>query len=241
MSIKNITTIKLIFILLLFPAIIFPDNELKNKEKSIETIETEINQLEKNLTKKIEEQDKSEQRIDNLKLEIRKEKKERIKKERKKERTQINLVRSNYILDSLKKELKNTENNKNKTYTFINSIQDSINSIHHIIEFKQNELTQIKNKTELCIAVALPKNGFDQILKISCEIGIDGVQPLFSDRSIVKSVSSERITRWNLILKESVEQCERLFKPQLHDPIHLDDLIKRDLSKSSIALAGHTF
>ena len=85
MSIKNIIKIKLLYILVFLVSTVFPNNELENKKKSVESIESEINQLEQNLKQKIEKEKKSEGKIDNLKLEIRKEKKEKIKKGQKKE------------------------------------------------------------------------------------------------------------------------------------------------------------
>ena len=103
-----------------------------------------FNQLEKDLKKQVEQQQKTEGKIDNLKLEIRKERKEKIKKGQKKERAQSNLVRSNYILDSLKKELKNTETDKAKTDVFIKAIKDSLSSINQIVEFNQKELDKTK-------------------------------------------------------------------------------------------------
>lgn len=144
MPIKNIIKIKLLFILLFSVTTVFPNNELENKKKSVDSIEIEIDQLEEDLKQQIEQQKKSEGKIDNLKLEIRKEKKERIKKGQKKERAQSNLVRSNYILDSLKKELKNTEIDKTKTDVFIKTIKDSLSAINQIVKFNQNELDKTK-------------------------------------------------------------------------------------------------
>ena len=151
MPIKNIIKIKLLFILSFLVTTLFPNNELENKKKSVESIETEIHQLEEDLKQQIEQQQKSEGKIDNLKLEIRKEKKEKIKKGQKKERAQSNLVRSNYILDSLKKELKNTQLDKTKTNLFIQTIKDSLNSINQIVEINQKELEKTKTKIQQAI------------------------------------------------------------------------------------------
>ena len=89
MLIRNIIKIKLLFILLFSVTTLFPNNELENKKKSVDSIETEINQLEEDLKQQIEHQKKSEGKIDNLKLEIRKEKKDKIKKGQKKERAKV--------------------------------------------------------------------------------------------------------------------------------------------------------
>ena len=48
------------------------------------------------------------------------------------------------------------------------------------------------------------------------EIGIDFIQPLHSEHQI-KRISNQalKMDRWNSIINEAVEQCERLWKPKL--------------------------
>ena len=77
-------------------------------------------------------------------------------------------------------------------------------------------LFQDKKEVSLGIAVAIPKNGFEDILKMCTEIGIDFIQPLYSEHQI-KRISSQalKIDRWNKIINEAVEQCERLWKPKI--------------------------
>jgi len=42
------------------------------------------------------------------------------------------------------------------------------------------------------------------------EIGIDYIQPLFSERQVNKNLNfSRKLLRWNLIIYEAVEQSER--------------------------------
>ncbi len=90
----------------------------------------------------------------------------------------------------------------------------------------------------LFLAVVIPKQGFEDVLRMTCEIGIDGIQPLFSARSVVTSISQERFNRWNSILKEAVEQSERLWMPNLYQPIHLQDWINKNKVNTSISLAN---
>ncbi len=85
--------------------------------------------------------------------------------------------------------------------------------------FKNN-----KEKIQLGLAVVIPKNGFENILKMATEIGIDIFQPLYSDRQVKKKSNfSEKLLRWDSILNESVEQCERLWKPILLDPMNVKE------------------
>ena len=68
----------------------------------------------------------------------------------------------------------------------------------------------------LGLAVVVPKNGFEDILKMCTEIGIDIIQPLFAERQNKKNLNfSKKFLRWNLIINEAVEQSERLWKPSI--------------------------
>ena len=67
----------------------------------------------------------------------------------------------------------------------------------------------------LALAVALPRLDADVLLRMGCELGVDHFCPLRAARS----VSAERLRpeRRQAILREAVEQCERLWLPRL-DP-----------------------
>ncbi len=79
----------------------------------------------------------------------------------------------------------------------------------------------------LGIAVVIPKSGFDDILKMCTEIGIDFIQPLFSERQVNKNLNlSRKLVRWNLIIKEAVEQSERLWKPSILNGIDIIEWLK---------------
>ena len=107
MNIKNFIAVRLILIISFFLSFIMANNELHKKEKSIESIDLEIEKLEVELEKQITQQKKSEEKIKKLKEEIRIEKKTRINTENKKNIKDKTLKRSNIILDSLTKDLNN--------------------------------------------------------------------------------------------------------------------------------------
>ena len=66
----------------------------------------------------------------------------------------------------------------------------------------------------LGLALALTRRGFDDALRMACELGIDAIQPLSCRRCTPQA--EHRPERWQSILKEAVEQCERLWMPTLH-------------------------
>jgi 16S rRNA (uracil1498-N3)-methyltransferase len=68
-------------------------------------------------------------------------------------------------------------------------------------------------RPQLQLAVALPRLDADVLLRMACELGIDRFTPLRAARS----VAADRLkpSRQQAILREALEQCERLWLPQL--------------------------
>jgi len=87
------------------------------------------------------------------------------------------------------------------------------------------------------IAVVVPKKGFENFLQMSCEIGIDIIQPLFSKRSVVKECNKEKINRYKKIIHEAVEQSERLWSPEVKQPLTFPIWINDLPSKAHIGFA----
>ncbi|ABX08712.1 16S rRNA (uracil(1498)-N(3))-methyltransferase [Prochlorococcus marinus] len=77
----------------------------------------------------------------------------------------------------------------------------------------------------ICLAVVLPKKGFDEILRFCTEVGVDIFQPLISERSINQDIGILRLKRWQSIINEAVEQSERLWMPELRPPIRFQDWV----------------
>jgi 16S rRNA (uracil1498-N3)-methyltransferase len=77
-------------------------------------------------------------------------------------------------------------------------------------------------KTELPISVtlliALPKNGMDDIVRQATELGVERIQPIISDRTILKP-SAQKGDRWQRIAQEAAEQCERQVVPPVLPPL----------------------
>ncbi len=99
-------------------------------------------------------------------------------------------------------------------------------------------LLQEKEKILLGIAVVMPKNGFEDILKMCTEIGIDFIQPLNSERQVKKYTNfSKKLIRWDSIVNEAVEQCERLWRPSIFSDINLFDWINSIENKDIISVS----
>ncbi|MAV12710.1 MAG: 16S rRNA (uracil(1498)-N(3))-methyltransferase [Cyanobium sp. MED843] len=73
---------------------------------------------------------------------------------------------------------------------------------------------QPRQTPRLGLAMALIRRGFDDALRMACELGVDEIQPLHCERCVPQA--EYRSERWRTILQEAVEQCERLWMPTLH-------------------------
>ena len=115
----------------------------------------------------------------------------------------------------------------------------SENNIINILNYEEPLIFQKKKEFLIGIAIAMPKNGFTEFLRMATEIGVDIIQPLISDRTIKKNLNYEiKKNRWDSIIKESVEQSERLWSPIIKKNINIKDwiiqIMKRDIVLVSI-------
>jgi len=96
-----------------------------------------------------------------------------------------------------------------------------------------------KKQVSLGIAVAIPKVGFEDILKMCTEIGIDFIQPLYSDHQIKRiSNQASKMDRWNSIVNEAVEQCERLWRPKILNIIDTCEWIISLKARDNISISS---
>lgn len=71
---------------------------------------------------------------------------------------------------------------------------------------------------DITLAVALPKQGFDQVVRQVTELGVGTIVPILSDRSLLKP-SASKVQRWRRIAVAAAEQCERSQVPDLWEPM----------------------
>jgi 16S rRNA (uracil1498-N3)-methyltransferase len=63
------------------------------------------------------------------------------------------------------------------------------------------------------LAMAVPRRDPDLVWRMATELGVDMLQPLLAGRSVV--TGRLPLERWQTILEEAAEQCERLWLPVL--------------------------
>jgi len=112
------------------------------------------------------------------------------------------------------------------------------NDCLEIIQLKKPYLFQEQEIFLLGIAVVIPKSGFEDILKMCTEIGIDFIQPLFSERQVNKNLNfSRKLLRWNLIINEAVEQSERLWKPSILNGMDIIEWLKSRDNQEKVSIS----
>ena len=67
------------------------------------------------------------------------------------------------------------------------------------------------------LAMAIPKRDADLVWRMAAELGVSQLQPLLASRGEVRGALP--LERWRTIVREATEQCERLWLPQLAEPL----------------------
>lgn len=92
-----------------------------------------------------------------------------------------------------------------------------------ILESDQATLIEsIHASSELTVSVtlmlALPKTGFDDVVRQVTELGVNCIVPVISDRTLLNP-SGNKLDRWRRIAQEAAEQSERQIVPTILEPL----------------------
>ncbi|MEO0408941.1 MAG: 16S rRNA (uracil(1498)-N(3))-methyltransferase [Cyanobacteria bacterium P01_A01_bin.135] len=82
-------------------------------------------------------------------------------------------------------------------------------ALHSSLEQATTELT-----CEVTLQVAMPKTGMEDIIRQTTELGVYSIQPVISDRVILKP-SAHKQQRWQRVAQEAAEQSERQHWPRI--------------------------
>ncbi|MEM8808238.1 MAG: 16S rRNA (uracil(1498)-N(3))-methyltransferase [Cyanobacteria bacterium P01_G01_bin.38] len=77
----------------------------------------------------------------------------------------------------------------------------------------------------LTLVAALPKAGFDDVVRQVTEIGVTHIQPLLSQRTLLRP-SDNKLKRWQRIAQEASEQSERLWVPTIQAPLSFETWVR---------------
>lgn len=70
----------------------------------------------------------------------------------------------------------------------------------------------------ITLAAALPKQGFDEVVRQATELGVQCIVPILSDRTVLRP-SPQKHQRWQRIAAEAAEQSERAIVPTVQEPM----------------------
>ncbi|BAU13450.1 hypothetical protein LEP3755_39890 [Leptolyngbya sp. NIES-3755] len=70
----------------------------------------------------------------------------------------------------------------------------------------------------ITLMLALPKTGFDDVVRQVTELGVACIAPVMSDRTLLNP-SGNKLDRWRRIAQEAAEQSERQIVPTILEPM----------------------
>ncbi len=71
-------------------------------------------------------------------------------------------------------------------------------------------------RPQLELAMAVPKREAELVWRMASELGADRLQPLLAQRGVAGV--SPPLERWRSVVREAIEQCERLWQPVVLEP-----------------------
>ncbi|MBE9011164.1 16S rRNA (uracil(1498)-N(3))-methyltransferase [Pseudanabaenaceae cyanobacterium LEGE 13415] len=83
-------------------------------------------------------------------------------------------------------------------------------------------IESLQASSELTVSItlmlALPKTGFDDVVRQVTELGVACIAPVISDRTLLNP-SGNKLDRWRRIAQEAAEQSERQIVPTILEPM----------------------
>lgn len=67
---------------------------------------------------------------------------------------------------------------------------------------------------------------YDFMIEKATELGVDEIRPVWSQRAIIRGDAAQRLHRWRRLATEAAEQCRREYRPDIHAPVEVTDLIQ---------------
>lgn len=113
----------------------------------------------------------------------------------------------------------------------------------HVLIVDKREASRASN-LEIILACCLTKGKkFEFVLEKTTELGVTGIIPIISERTIVRDMSHNKFERWQRILEESSRQCGRTKIVSLDEPLSLAQFFLKsremNFSKLMFVEPGH--
>ena len=77
---------------------------------------------------------------------------------------------------------------------------------------------------------------YDFIIEKATELGVDAIRPVWSTRALIRGDAAQRLHRWRRLATEAAEQCRREYRPEIHPPVEVAELIREAPPPSGLRL-----
>ena len=77
---------------------------------------------------------------------------------------------------------------------------------------------------------------YDFMIEKATELGVDEIRPVWSQRAIIRGDAAQRLHRWRRLATEAAEQCRREYRPEIHAPVEVVDLIQESPAPKGLRL-----
>jgi 16S rRNA (uracil1498-N3)-methyltransferase len=104
------------------------------------------------------------------------------------------------------------------------------------LQARIDDVLELAKDSEVEISIALPilrPSRFEWSLEKLTELGVNEIVPLSTERSVPRE---NKGSRWQSILRESAQQCERAYIPDLLEPMCLGEYLKHSSSGEDSAI-----
>ncbi|NLP00344.1 MAG: 16S rRNA (uracil(1498)-N(3))-methyltransferase [Clostridiaceae bacterium] len=107
----------------------------------------------------------------------------------------------------------------------------SLEKFRAIAEIKAVFQAETEPQTRVTLFQGLPKGEkMDLIIQKSVELGVHRINPVITNRTVVKlneSDSKKKTERWSRIAREAAKQCRRAYVPEVTEPITFDEALRK--------------
>ena len=87
----------------------------------------------------------------------------------------------------------------------------------------------------ICAALIRPQR-FDFMVEKVTELGVMAIQPIWTERSMVRAEGLQRLARWRRLSTEAAEQSGRQTRPEVHAPRDFVDVVTEAITPDTMRL-----
>ena len=87
----------------------------------------------------------------------------------------------------------------------------------------------------ICAALIRPQR-FDFMVEKVTELGVAAIQPIWTERSMMRAEGLQRLARWRRLSTEAAEQSGRQTRPEVHAPRDFVDVVTAEMAPETVRL-----